>query len=281
MENNYFTGFDVDPSAAPGLDSFENEDPVGGDFPRRRAVRIEGTRGWMRLSPYFPIPTDQARPWKLSCLEIPNFQNEHVLAYEAGFRMQPDTRLSVDISTFYNRYDNLETLEPGAQIIQPLPAPARFLVPITFGNLMHGTTEGGEISANFKLTDRWTLSPGYAFLEMHLHVQPSSQDTTSVAEYQGSSPQHQAQLHSHVELPHGLFWDTDAYFVSKLATQGVPSYTRLDTQLRWRFTEFGELSVVGQNLLRDTHLESMDQLTLVNSSLIKRSAYAKFTYRFW
>jgi iron complex outermembrane receptor protein len=146
---------------------------------------------------------------------------------------------------------------------------------------MYGTTEGGEISTNFKLTDRWTLSPGYAFLEMHLHVQPASQDTSSVGEYQGSNPQHQVQLRSHVELPHGLLWDSSAYFVSSLTAQGVPSYTRLDTQLRWRFAERGELSLVGQNLLRNTHLESMDQLTLVNSSFMKRSAYAKFTYRFW
>jgi hypothetical protein len=38
---------------------------------------------------------------------------------------------------------------------------------------------------------------------------------------------------------------------------------------------------VGQNLLQDHHLESMDALTFVNSALIKRSAYAKFTWRFW
>ena len=38
---------------------------------------------------------------------------------------------------------------------------------------------------------------------------------------------------------------------------------------------------MGQNLLQDRHLESFDALTLVNSSLIKRSAYAKFTWRFF
>jgi len=146
---------------------------------------------------------------------------------------------------------------------------------------MYGTTEGGELSANLKLTDRWTLSPGYAFLEMHLHTQPSSLDTTSVAEFQGSSPQHQVQLRSHVDLSHGLSWDASANFVSELQVQGVASYTRIDTQLRWKLAERADISIVGQNLLQDRHLESMDQLTLVNSSLIKRSAYAKFTWRFW
>jgi iron complex outermembrane receptor protein len=102
-----------------------------------------------------------------------------------------------------------------------------------------------------------------------------------VAEYQGSSPQHQAQLRSHVDLSHGFSWDASAYFVSKLPVQDVASYTRLDTQLKWKFAERGEISLVGQNLLQNDHLESMDELTLVNSSLIKRSAYAKLTWRFW
>ena len=98
---------------------------------------------------------------------------------------------------------------------------------------------------------------------------------------EGSNPQHQAQLRSHVELPRGWSWDATAYFVGALPAQGVPSYTRLDTQLKWKITEAAEFSVVGQNLLRNVHLESFDQLTLVNSALIKRSAYAKIVWRFW
>ena len=229
----------------------------------------------------FPDPLGSSTPVEVILFGNPEVQSEHVLAYEAGFRAQPNRRISVDVSTFFNRYDHLVSLEPGARVFQPTPAPARFVVPITFANLMYGTTEGGEISANLKLTDRWTLSPGYTFLEMHLHTKPSSQDDSSVAEFEGSSPQHQAQLRSHVELSHGLSWDASAYFVSALPVQGVASYTRIDTQLKWKFAERADFSVVGQNLLRDHHLESLDALTLVNSSLIKRSAYAKLTWRFW
>jgi iron complex outermembrane receptor protein len=280
LENSYFTGYDLDPSvrlAWTPSDTMTLWSAISraSRSPDRRDTDLDAALT------VFPDPNGSNTPVEVVLFGNPNFKNEHIVAYEAGFRTQPNTRLSVDVSTFFNRYDHLQTLEGGARIFQPSPAPARFLVPITFGNLMYGTTEGGEISTNFKLTDRWTLSPGYAFLEMHLHVQPASQDTSSVGEYQGSNPQHQVQLRSHVELPHGLLWDSSAYFVSSLTAQGVPSYTRLDTQLRWRFAERGELSLVGQNLLRNTHLESMDQLTLVNSSFMKRSAYAKFTYRFW
>jgi iron complex outermembrane recepter protein len=280
VENSYFTGYELEPSARLAWTPY-NWMTLWSAVSRAERSPTQRNIGLNAALAVFPDLGGSSTPAEVILFGNPKFQSEHVVAYEAGFRAQPNKRLSVDVSTFFNHYDHLESLEPEPEVLEPSPAPARFIMPITFGNLMHGTTEGGEISANLKLTDRWTLSPGYAFLEMHLHLEPSSLDTTSVAEYQGSSPQHQAQLRSHVDLSHGFSWDASAYFVSELPIQGVASYTRLDTQLRWKFAERGEISLVGQNLLQNDHLESMDQLTLVNSSLIKRNAYAKFSWYFW
>jgi iron complex outermembrane receptor protein len=279
-EDSYFTGFDLQPSVRLAWTpanwlTFWSAVSRAERTPDRRDVNLVASLA------AFPDPAGSTTPVEVILFGNPQFQAEHVLAYELGFRAQPNRWLSVDVSTFFNRYEHLESHEMGQAFFQPSPAPARFVIPLSFGNLLYGTTEGGEISAKLKLTDRWTLSPGYAFLEMHLHTKPSSNDDQSVAESQGSSPQHQAQLRSHVDLSHGFSWDADAYFVSALPAQAVPSHTRVDTQVRWKFAERAEFSVVGQNLVRDHHLESMDALTLVNSSLIKRSAYAKFTWRFW
>ena len=210
----------------------------------------------------------------------PRFRTEHILAYEAGSRAQPNGRLSIDVVAFYNRYTNLETLEPGAPFFQPSPAPARFVFLNIFQNEMYGSTAGGEISANLKMTDRWTLAPSYALLKMHLHTELTSQDAVAVPNFEGSNPEHQAQLRSHVELSHGLAWDAAAYFVSSVPFQQVALYTRLDTQLSWRAMERLEVTLVGQNLVHDHHFESRDIFTLVNSSLVKRSAYAKITWHF-
>jgi hypothetical protein len=38
--------------------------------------------------------------------------------------------------------------------------------------------------------------------------------------------------------------------------------------------------LVGQNLVRDEHLEFIESTGAATSTLIKRSAYAKFTWRF-
>jgi hypothetical protein len=115
---------------------------------------------------------------------------------------------------------------------------------------------------------------------VHLHADSDSVDTTSAADFQSSDPRHQAQLRSHLELGRGFAWDVTAYLVGSIPDQLVASYTRLDTQLTWRLAESMGLSLVGQNLLRDHHVEFNDDLQSVNSSQVKRSAYAKFTWHF-
>ncbi len=79
---------------------------------------------------------------------------------------------------------------------------------------------------------------------------------------------------------HGLSWDSAAYFVDRLPDPQIAGYTRVDTQLRWRIAESLKVSVVGQNLLRDDHVEFNDPLQSVNSSQVARSIYGKFTWRF-
>jgi outer membrane receptor for ferric coprogen and ferric-rhodotorulic acid len=65
-----------------------------------------------------------------------------------------------------------------------------------------------------------------------------------------------------------------------LPAQFVPSYTRLDSELTWRVAEHLQLSVAGQNLLKDHHEEFNDFQQSVNSTQVKRSVYAKFTWQF-
>jgi iron complex outermembrane receptor protein len=81
-------------------------------------------------------------------------------------------------------------------------------------------------------------------------------------------------------LPHGLAWDTSAYFVDRLNVFDIPSYTRLDTGLSWQCTKGISISLVGQNLVRNEHLEFIDTTQSALSTFVKRSAYAKFTWHF-
>jgi outer membrane receptor protein involved in Fe transport len=79
-------------------------------------------------------------------------------------------------------------------------------------------------------------------------------------------------------LPRGLAWDSSVYFVDRIADPAIPSYTRLDTGLTWKWKEGTVFSLVGQNLLKDRHLEYEDVLQSTAGTLIKRSVYAKLTW---
>jgi iron complex outermembrane receptor protein len=186
----------------------------------------------------------------------------------------------MDIAAYYNSYTNEETSEPAAPFFEPTPLPAHFVFPIVYQNLMYGETHGIEIAANWKITDRWTIRPGYDFERIHMHTSPLSQDTQTALETEGSNPDVQAQLRSHVDLPGTLKWDTSVYFVGRLIAQDVPSYTRLDSGLTWRWKDGLSFSLVGQNLLRDHHLEFVDFSGATRSTMVKRSAYVKLSRSF-
>jgi len=77
-------------------------------------------------------------------------------------------------------------------LLESNPSPLHLVIPSTFANLGYGETHGLELFGNWKVSGRWTLSPGYSFLTMHLHHSLSSNDLTTGPSTQGSSPNHQA-----------------------------------------------------------------------------------------
>ena len=268
LEQNNFTGFDIQPSVrvawTPNARRTLRAAISSADrIPSRRDLNLNAVLAAM------------PGPEEVVLYGNPNMKNEHVVAYEAGYRTQPYSWLSTDVSVFFNTYSRLESIGLLPPYIAPGSNPPILVHQGQIGNEVQGHTGGVEISANWKATRRWTLSPGYSFLVLNLQADPDG-----VADAQGSNPGHQVQLRSRVELSHGLTWDTNAYFVGRLPDQFLPSYTRLDTQLIWPLGESLKLALVGQNLLRDHHEEFNGSLQVVNSTQVKRGAYAQLTWRF-
>jgi iron complex outermembrane recepter protein len=216
----------------------------------------------------------------------PQFQDERLLAYEMGYRTALGNHVSIDLAAYFDDYDNLQTTEPAASFSEPTPLPAHVVSPLIYENLMNGEVHGLEVAANVKVTDRWTFSPGYAFERIHMHTDPTSADTQTAPFVEGAAPHHSAQLRSRFDLPKNVALDAAAYAVGRLTNQGpfptvtIPAYTRLDVGLTWKPWEQTSFSLVGQNLLQDHHLEFEDVNGALQASQIRRSGYAKVTWRF-
>jgi iron complex outermembrane recepter protein len=277
LEHNYYTGLGVMPSARVAWNLDEHQMIWAAIS---RAIRTPGSVDISERIDSTGFLEPNGTPVIVRSVGNPHFQDETLIAYEAGYRSQLSTRLSLDIAAYYNSYGQLQTEEPGAPFPESSPAPAHLVEPVVPGNLMHGETHGIEVSAKWKVVTRWTITPAYTFEGIHLHLAPTSLDTTSVNGGEGDSPHQWARLDSHVNLPRNFSWDASANFVDRLTALDVPAYTRLDTQLTWQAHEHLSISLVGQNLESDRHLEFLNTQGTGISTLVKRSAYAKFTWRF-
>ena len=216
----------------------------------------------------------------------PSYHDERLMAYEAGYRTTFSKRLSLDLTTYYNDYDNLQSIEPSTTFFQPSPPPPHEVDSLTFKNLLYGETHGIEATGKWQVSPRWQISPGLAFEQIHLHREAASQGMLSVPYYQGNVPERMAQLRSHVELAKRWSWDASAYYVDPLKNQGtsvnvrIPGYPRVDSGLTWQAGERFSVSLVGQNLAQGHHLEFDDVFGSLQSGELKRSGYVRISWSF-
>ncbi len=189
----------------------------------------------------------------------PDFVSEEVVAYELGYRAQPNDRFWYSLSAYYNVYENLRTLE----------ATTAFVFPLEIRNGMHGETYGLEAWGSYAVTDWWRLNAGVTFLEKELALDSSSADVLGVG-FAGNDPDLQASMRSLMDIGDRTQFDLAVRYVDDLPDPAVPSYVGVDARIGYRLTEHWELAIAGYNLLDEGHVE------FVNPSLPARESSRSF-----
>lgn len=173
----------------------------------------------------------------------PDFHPEKLTAWQLGYRAQPAALVSLSVSTFYNQYTDLRTIELS-------PGPALF----QWGNLMRGDTYGVEAWAEVQLTDWWRLGPGLRTVHEQFAFEPGSSRLLGTAQA-GNDPSVQAELTSSMDLRPDLTLDASLRYVNALPDPALPGYYALMARLAWQVTPVLQLSLAGQNLLQSRVLE--------------------------
>jgi iron complex outermembrane receptor protein len=230
VEHNDYTGYEVQPSGRVSWTPAR-----GGALwaAVSRAVRAPSRIDRELFAPAQP-------PYFL--VGDPKFGSEVLLAYELGYRVQAEDRLSVSVATFYHRYDHLRSVE----MANP-PAP----FPIVLGNGLKGKSYGAELTADYRVTNAWRLRGGYTEMRVRTDAKPGSTDTTRAS----SDPDRQLSLRSSLDLPAEFKLDADARYIGEIKNQQVPAYGEFDLRVAWQPVAALELSIVGQNLLHRRHAE--------------------------
>jgi iron complex outermembrane recepter protein len=194
-----------------------------------------------------------------------SFQPERVTAYELGYRAQPDSTFSLSVSTFYNVYDDLRSIEP---------APVTF-IPLTWGNSIEGKTYGIEAWADWQLASWWRLSPSFTALHEQLHFVPGASGLLGLSQ-ETDDPSDQAALESSMILGRDVTFYTRVRYVGALPDPALPAYAELSARIAWRVAKGLELSLDGRNLLHERQLE----FPAPYGEAIDRSVYAGIEWRF-
>ena len=175
----------------------------------------------------------------------PDFEPETVSAHEMGLRVQPSAQISLTVSTFYNSYRHLRTIEP---------ASADVFLPLHWGNLMRGDTYGITSWADWQVLEGWRLSPGFRLLHKNLRFEPGASTLLGLGQA-GDDPTSQATLTSSVDIGQQLTFDTALRYVGSLPQPALRSYYDMSARLGWRVSRTLELSLSGANLLHTHHQE--------------------------
>lgn len=277
FEHNDYSGFEFQPNGRLQWHP-NNRQMVWGSI--ARAVRTPS-----RLEQDFDIllaagPPSATLPVPVGVLleANPGFDSEELTAYELGYRHQLTPHIQLDLSTFYNDYDQLATnriLTP--RLVNNGIDPLHFIIPIEIANMTSGNTYGVETTVSWQATSALDFSASYSYLEMELNGPPSSVAIDSeVAE--GHSPQHQFNTRALWDIRPDMQLDSTLYYVGSLAALDVDDYWRFDLRWNWFIDERLEFTLVGQNLLEDAHQEFF--VSNGNTTAIERSFYGKLTWRF-
>ncbi len=256
----FFTGFEYQPSARL-LWEIDDKQVLWGAVSRavRTPVRLEEDADITLVA--------SQNPTTFTTIEGAGrtLDSEELTAFELGYRKQVNERLSFELATFYNIYDNLIT----NPIIAILPgAPPVFVS--QFQNAQSAQTTGIELNGQWKISEKWRMQGWYSFLYMQVHGPGGAQ-------VPGNSPTNQAYLMSSWDLPCKLEFDLMPRYVQNLPTLDVPSYATMDARLGWRPNESWEFSLTGQNLLQAHHLEFVGQTFILSE--VNRGVFAQIIFR--
>lgn len=195
-----------------------------------------------------------------------NFRNESVLAHELGVRTSFGDGVQLDVTGFYNEYDDLQTFE-----LTPLV--------VTYGNRARATAFGAEVALDLTLSAAWRLRTAYTYFDMDFEADASSASQPTIDLKDGLIPKNHANIRSYYDLGDDWELDTGVYWTDYLPYFDSPSYFRVDARLGWRPSENVELSIGVQNAQERRHAEAGEDI-LNYGGEVHRNVYASLRLSF-
>jgi iron complex outermembrane receptor protein len=269
LEHNDYTGFEIQPSLQLVFKPAEKHTLWASVS---RAVRMPSVlEAGSAFNIFYgaPIVGPGGGLYVPTLVGNPDVASERLWAYEAGWRVQPTARVSVDVALFYNNYQDLITVGDVSNFVPGVPVGS---AEIPWSNDSSGWTYGGEASVTVSPTDNWRLTAAYSLLIAHVEgLEPFAENS------ERSAPKNQISLRSAYDFSRRISLDGQLRYVDPIL--GVPAYLTADLRLSYRPNDHLEFALVGQNLFDPQHPEQATA-AFVTTSEVPRGFYGKITWTF-
>lgn len=272
VEHNDYTGFEIQPDARLRWSVDANHTLWGAVS---RAVR---TPSYVNHDGVITFAS-QAGPGGLPLHSVlsgsDSMEAEDLLAFDLGYRFQnDDSTFSLDVATFYNFFEDAESLDAGSTFVRTTPSP-HIVLPLTYGNAGSAESYGAEVAFTVRASNRLRLAGSYSWFRMDETEGPLEPAGLTSEQY---SPQNRASLRAYWDVRDDVTLDVSGAYTDHLSA-GVPSFVRVDARAAWKLCERSELEIVGQNLLDDRHPEFVSEFR-VNPTELERGVYIQYSVRF-
>ena len=269
LQHNNYSGFDIQPS-----------------------IRLLWSPGqhqslWLGASRAVTTPSDLEEDFHLegpvSPTEFivvagnPQFKSEDLIGYELGYRRLVTKRLFVDMAGFWNEYTRLQSFS--APMISA--SGGNTYITVQYQNQIGGSTSGFEIAPRLDIAKWWRVNSTYSFLNSNFQAFGATSnisDTGSVSTYDKSSPKHDVNVQSKVDLPLKFQFDQVYRYVSALPAQKVRAYQTMDLRLGRSLGRNLAFEAVGQSLFQNEHYEWGTGDPTQPLVGIYRAAYVKLSF---
>lgn len=174
----------------------------------------------------------------------PDFESEIADVFELGYRSQPTPEVSWSITGFYSDYHRLRTIDPN-------PEGPGFI----FANRGKAKSYGVESWASWQLRSNWRVHGGLVLQHIDISLTPDSEDIFGTTGVQNGDPDYYGILRSSYDISDEITFDATLRHTAELEAYDIPAYTSLDLRLAWTIRPNLELSLLGKDLLDDSHPE--------------------------
>lgn len=209
-----------------------------------------------------------------------SFDSEILVAYELGYRWQVRQSLSFDLTTYFNDYDQIRTIEPKVSAYYELGGAPILVMPAEFDNKAEGESYGFEIQSTWQPIDSLKFIGSYSFIDLNLDYSSGSVRAGQSLGSEDYAPTHQFQLRNYWDLQSDLSLNSEFYYVSDLGDKTIDSYIRIDLQLSWQASDSLRLTLGGENLFGSSHQEFFDSQSNIVASEVPRTYWLKATFWF-